>query len=55
MAEIKKEPATFEDTGGQELVVFDEGHSHADILRYVVKDVGMEETQQILDIIKQEG
>lgn len=54
MAEIKKAPITFEDTEGHEFVAFDENHSHADIIRYVVDDVGSEEAHEILDIIDKE-
>lgn len=55
MAEIKRKPITFMDNDGQEFVVFDEKNSHADIIRYVVDDVGSEEAHQILDIIDKEA
>lgn len=55
MAEIKRDPITFEDGEGNEFIVFDQGHSHADIVRYVVEDVGSDEAHEILDIIDREA
>lgn len=54
MAEIKKPLIQFVDLEGKEFAVIDPDHSHADILRYVVAEVGAEEAQEILNLIIKE-
>lgn len=54
MDDVKNLPIVFEDLHGREFVVFDEDHSHSDILRYVVLDIGYDDAHMILDIMEKE-
>lgn len=54
MTEIKKDPIVFEDLLGREFTVFDQEHTHSDILRYVVDDTGYRDVRMILDVMEEE-
>jgi hypothetical protein len=52
MGECNNEPIVFTDLMGREFTVFDQNHSHSDILRYMIADVGFDEVQAIYNQLK---
>jgi DNA-directed RNA polymerase subunit L len=48
MAEIQREPQTLKTPEGGELKVFDENHTFADVVRWIISEGGAEEAHMFL-------
>lgn len=48
---INNLPIKFITTDGNVIIAFDDGHSHADILRYVISDIGLDDTKELFSVI----
>ena len=52
MAEIKRDPIRGDDGDS---VIFDAGHTHCDILRYVIADVGADDAEHMMNLLAKEA